>query len=155
MRRAVLLLCAALCVGLALPALRADDAPGAMRVAALVIETQAGRQIEYTVELALSDAERRRGLMGRRRLAADAGMLFDFGAAQPIAMWMRDTHVALDMVFADEAGVIVDLIAHTTPLSDTLLMPRAPARYVLELRAGQSAAQGIATGDRLRLRTSP
>lgn len=159
MRRATLFLFAALCVACALPAAGADAgegvAPGAMRVATLVVDTRSGRQIEYTVELALSEAERRQGLMGRHRLAPDAGMLFDFGAAQPIAMWMRNTYLALDMVFADEAGVIVDIIAHTTPLSEALLMPRAAARYVLELGAGQTAARGIAAGDRLRLRTSP
>ncbi len=143
-----------LCAWLALPLAHADDG-GERRTADLVVETAAGGQIKYRVEIASSEAQRRQGLMGRRSLAPEAGMLFDFGVTQPIAMWMRNTHVALDMVFADEAGVIVDVIARTTPLSEALLMPRVPARYVLELLAGQTATRGIAVGDRLRVRTSP
>lgn len=143
----------ACCVWLTAFAAPADD--GDWRTTRLVVATATGRQVPYRVELAISDAERQQGLMGRRSLAATAGMLFDFGATQPIAMWMRNTHVALDMLFADETGRIVDLIAHTTPLSETLLRPRVPARYVLEVAAGQAAAHGIAIGDRLEFRISP
>lgn len=165
MTRPLLALFAALCVGLAPFAVRAQTAPGdhavpgAWRLATVVVETSAGARVGYTVELAVSAAERRTGLMGRRTLAPDAGMLFDFGYTQPLAMWMRNTYIPLDMLFADAAGVIVDVITATTPLSEALLIPRAPARYVLELCAGQATAQGIARGDRLRLpaalRTSP
>lgn len=154
MKRMVRALFAALCLCLALPGARADEAV-APRVVPLVVVTASGRQVEYRVELAIGEAERRQGLMGRRSLDPQAGMLFDFGTVQPIAMWMRNTYVALDMVFADDAGIVVDVIARTTPLSETLLMPRVPARYVLELLAGQTAARGIAIGDRLSIRTSP
>lgn len=127
--------------------------------APLAVVRADGVEVAYTVELARSAAERRQGLMGRRRLAADAGMLFDFGQEQAIAMWMRNTYVALDMLFADTDGRIVDIIVHTVPFSETLQVPRAPARYVVELVAGQVATRGIAIGDRLRLpdalRTSP
>lgn len=119
--------------------------------APLVIVRADGVEVAYGVELARSAEERRQGLMGRRHLAADAGMLFDFGQEQPIAMWMRNTYVALDMVFASADGRIVDVIVRTVPLSEALLVPRAPARYVVELAAGQVATRGIAIGDRLRL----
>ncbi len=156
MRCATLVLLLALCGGLVQAA---DGAQRALPSAELVVEKADGTSVGYTVELALDDAARRRGLMERRALAPDAGMLFDFGAERPLAMWMRNTYIALDMLFADADGAIVDLIERTTPLSDALLMPRAPARYVLELPAGQAAAHGFAVGDRLRLpadvRTSP
>lgn len=124
--------------------------PLAFDTARLAVEGN-GRRVAYTVELARTDAERQQGLMGRRTLAADAGMLFDFGVAQPVAMWMRNTFVPLDMLFADDAGGVVEVIENTTPLSEALLMPRVPVRYVLELRAGQVARHGFAVGDRLRL----
>lgn len=156
MKRVVIVLLCVLCGGLAQAG---DIARHALPTAALAVEKADGTSVGYTVELALDDAARRRGLMERRALAPNAGMLFDFGAARPLAMWMRDTYIALDMLFADEGGAIVDLIERTTPLSDALLMPRAPARYVLELPAGQAAAHGFTVGDRLRLpagvRTSP
>jgi len=122
-------------------------------------ERRDGVFVVFNLELARSDAERRQGLMHRRSLSPTAGMLFDFGADQDIAMWMRNTHVSLDMVFVSASGVIVDILPDAVPLSDTLLAPRAPARYVVELLAGQAAARGLAVGDRLRLpaalRTSP
>lgn len=137
------------------PAAQAAEMPRAP----LAVVRADGVELVYTVELARSADERRQGLMGRRRLAADAGMLFDFGQEQPIAMWMRNTYVALDMLFASADGRIVDVIVRTVPLSEALLVPRAPARYVVELAAGQVATRGIAIGDRLRLpaalRTSP
>ena len=117
----------------------------------LRIERADGVAVVYAVEVARSAAEREHGLMERRALAPTAGMLFDFGREQPLAMWMRNTYVPLDMLFADAAGVVVDVIADTVPLSEALLVPRAAARYVVELGAGQVALRGLATGDRLRL----
>mgnify|MGYP000054457174 CR=1 FL=1 len=137
----------------------ATGAVAAMDVLLLRIERQDGGVVSYRVEVARTDAQRQQGLMARRRLPKDTGMLFDFGAEQPVAMWMRNTWIALDMLFADAEGEIVEVIAHTVPLSDTLLQSRAPARYVVELAAGQAAAQALAPGDRLQLplsvRTSP
>ena len=122
-------------------------------------ERDDGVFVEFTVEVAATEAERARGLMFRRALPATGGMLFDFGREQPIAMWMRNTYLSLDMLFVDAAGRVVDVLRDTVPLSETLLMPRAPARYVVEVAAGQAALRGLSAGDRLRLpaalRTSP
>lgn len=129
--------------------------PVALDTATLVVATARGECFEYTVELASDEAARRRGLMGRPALAPGAGMLFDFGAEQPIAMWMHNTAMPLDMLFANAAGVILEIISDTVPYSETLLMPRAASRYVLELLAGQAAAHDIAPGDRLYLKAAP
>ncbi len=127
--------------------------------AAIRIERRDGVFVAYTVEVARSDAERQQGLMGRQSLATTAGMLFDFGVEQPVAMWMRNTPLALDMLFIAADGVVIDVIEGAVPQTDTLLSPRAPARWVVELGAGQVAARGISTGDRLHLpaalRSSP
>jgi len=119
--------------------------------APLRIERRDGVFVAYTVELARSDAERQLGLMGRRVLPATAGMLFDFGATQPVAMWMRNTPLALDMLFVDGDGLVIDIIENAVPMTDTLLTPRAPARWVVELAAGQAAARDLAAGDRVHL----
>ncbi len=147
--------------GLALALLLAclSLATAAAELATIRFERQDGVFVAFSLEIARSDAERRQGLMERRSLSPMGGMLFDFGREQEIAMWMRNTYVSLDMVFVSADGVIVDILRDTEPLSETLLAPRAPARYVVELLAGQAAVRDLAAGDRLRLpaalRTSP
>ena len=101
----------------------------------------------FNVEVATSQAERAKGLMYRRSLADDAGMLFDFGDEQFITMWMRNTYVSLDMLFIGEDGTIGHIASETTPLSDTIIPSRVDARFVLEIKGGMSRQLGIETGD--------
>lgn len=103
----------------------------------------------FSVEIALTDAERARGLMYRRSMADDAGMLFDFGSEQAITMWMRNTYISLDMIFILTDGRIGHIAANTTPLSDTIIPSRIEARFVLEVVAGTSKRLGIGVGDRV------
>lgn len=128
------------------------SAAGAFESSLVRIETGGGKgpAAMVRVELALSAAERSQGLQGRKKLAADAGMLFDFGATQPVAMWMKNTYVALDMLFIDDTGFVVHLIENTIPLSETLLEPNVPVRAVLELAAGSARRLGVRPGDRVR-----
>lgn len=107
--------------------------------------------VNFTVELAETDSARRLGLMGRARLAPRTGMLFDFGAEQPIAMWMKNTLIPLDMLFAAADGRIIDLHRDAVPESEEVLFPRHHARYVLELNAGEAREFAIEPGDRLLL----
>lgn len=110
-----------------------------------------GVRVELSVEVA-SDADRRRvGLMGRKHLATRHGMLFDFGAQTVVTMWMKDTPLALDMLFLDEHGQVVWLQPRTTPGSLALIGAPQRVRYVLEINAGEAQLLGIATGDRLLL----
>ena len=108
-----------------------------------------GVRLDFSVELAASEEQRHHGLQGRRQLAARHGMLFDF--EQPIlaTMWMKDTPLALDMLFIDERGVVVWLRARTTPGSLALITTPHVARYVLELNGGEVQSLGIAPGDRV------
>ena len=115
----------------------------------LTIETGAGvHAIE--VEVARTAAERGVGLMHRTALAPDRGMLFDFGAARQVTMWMKNTLIPLDMLFADEDGRIVTIAAWTTPLSEKRIRSGQPVRYVLEMIGGSAERLGVAVGDRLR-----
>ena len=115
----------------------------------LTIETGAGvHAIE--VEVARTAEERRVGLMHRTEFAPERGMLFDFGAARQVTMWMKNTLISLDMFFADGAGRIVTIAERTTPLSEKLIRSGAPVRFVLEMIGGSARRLGVAVGDRLR-----
>lgn len=113
------------------------------------VETDAGRH-RFRVEMATTADQRARGLMNRKSLAADAGMLFDFGRSRSISMWMKDTLIPLDMLFADRRGRIVHVHRDATPGSTDLITAGQPVRAVLELPGGTAGRLGIAAGHRLR-----
>jgi len=146
---------------LAVAALLAVGCPstGTSRPAApqlrVVVETAAGARHAVAVELADSEEERALGLMYRKSLPPDAGMLFRFDESSDHVFWMRNTLVPLDMIFADEGGIVVGIVEGATPLSDQPRTVGAPSRYVLEVNAGWARAHGVRPGDRLRLENAP
>lgn len=113
----------------------------------LSILTFSGGRHDFTVELALDTEQRQQGLMHRTELAEDHGMLFDFGGSRPVAMWMRNTLIPLDMLFINARGRIVNIHQGAVPLSETIIPSGGPVKYVLELKGGVVAKQGIAIGD--------
>lgn len=90
--------------------------------------------------------------MGRALSDFMSGMLFVFESAQPQTFWMRNTPGSLDMIFIDAGGKVLNVAAHTTPLSDQLYSSAGPALYVLEARAGFAERFGIRPGDSMRWR---
>jgi uncharacterized membrane protein (UPF0127 family) len=116
----------------------------------LTIETASGARHRFTVELADDDARRALGLMYRDRMAADAGMLFDFKSDQPVSMWMRNTRIPLDMLFVARDGRVVNIRERAVPFSEETIPSDGPVRAVLELNGGTVARLGIRPGDRLR-----
>jgi uncharacterized membrane protein (UPF0127 family) len=115
----------------------------------LSIETASGRHA-FQVEIAKDDAMRAQGLMYRRSLDPDHGMLFDFGSEQPVSMWMQNTYVPLDMVFIRADGTVHRVEEHTTPLSTRTIDSGVDVRYVLEVPAGTAARIGITRGSKVR-----
>ena len=99
-------------------------------------------------EVANTDASRAQGLMFRKSLGANHGMLFVFPEAGPQCMWMRNTYVPLSVAFIDEAGVILN-IADMKPQTEDSHCAVRPARYALEMSQGWFAAKGIKPGARL------
>ena len=97
----------------------------------------------YTVEVADDDAERARGLMFRDELPANRGMLFIHEREEPQAYWMKNTHIPLDILFFDDARRLVTQQRDVPPCSLGDACPPypsdEPARYVLELNAGEAA----------------
>ena len=112
----------------------------------LTIDTASGAH-HFSIELALSPEQQAQGLMFRRSLAADAGMLFDFGAARPASFWMRNTLIPLDMVFIDAEGHIADIHERAVPLSEDPIESKVPVRAVLEVNGGTVSRLGIKLGD--------
>jgi len=127
---------------LALPAAALEQSP-------LAIEAATGRHA-FTVELAATPQEKARGLMYRRELAADAGMLFVYPDDGPVSMWMKNTFLPLDMLFLAADGRIVFIAVDTVPGSLEPISAGQNVRAVLELNAGTALRLGIAVGDRVR-----
>jgi uncharacterized membrane protein (UPF0127 family) len=105
--------------------------------------------VTFQVELALSDDQRMTGLMFRKTMARDHGMLFDFLDSRMVLMWMKNTYLPLDMVFIDENGRIASIAENTTPHSLAVVSSGVPVRYVLELNAGVARQAGLAEGQLL------
>jgi hypothetical protein len=103
----------------------------------------------YDVEIAADEPTRERGLMERRTMAANHGMLFEFPARVPVTFWMKDTYLSLDMVFIDVDGTVRRVVERATPLSEALIPSEVPVTGVLELNAGQAAAIKLKPGDKV------
>jgi uncharacterized protein len=104
----------------------------------------------FAVEIAADDAARSQGLMFRKELPEGQGMLFDFQHDQPVAFWMHNTYISLDMIFIAGDGRIVRIAENTEPLSDRLIPSGGPIRAVLEVIAGTARKLGIAPGDHVQ-----
>jgi hypothetical protein len=126
------------------PAMAAEGAKEPLK-----IETAAGAHA-FTVEMATTSDQQAIGLMHRRQMAADAGMLFVYPAGSRIAMWMKNTLIPLDMLFIGPDGRIKHLVERTVPMSTELIGSNGPVRAVLELNAGTASRLGIKVGDRVR-----
>jgi len=120
----------------------------------LEVVTPKGRT-RLLVEFADSDRERAYGLMCRKSVAPDRGMLFDFGTSQPLAFWMRNTLIPLDIIYIKADGRVLSIVRGARPLDERPLPSGGPARAVLELAAGRAAQLGILPGDRIVHRIFP
>ncbi len=149
LRRAVLggLLTAGL-LGIGARAARAiGPSPVTFPADRVAILTHDGRRYTFSVEVASTPTQRARGLMYRRELAPDHGMLFDFGGVGTRAMWMKNTYVSLDILFLEADGRIWSIAPETTPLSEVIIPAQGPIRAALELNAGTCRLLGIEVGD--------
>jgi uncharacterized protein len=105
----------------------------------------------FSVELAVTDEERERGLMFRRSVPEFTGMLFDFKRDQEVTMWMKNTYVSLDMIFIQSDGRIRRIAENTETESLKIIPSGGPVRAVLEVAAGTARKLGIGPGDRVSL----
>lgn len=115
-----------------------------------VVFPDAGR-FSLTVEVAEKDHERMRGLMYRRAMADDHGMIFRMDSRENHTFWMHNTCLSLDMLFIDDDGVIVGIEENAATLDDSTYEVSCPSRYVLEVNGGWSRKHGVAPGSRVVL----
>ena len=115
----------------------------------LTIVTSSGPH-DFKVEIARSMESRAKGLMFRRSMPQDQGMLFDFGFEDEIAMWMKNTYIPLDMIFVSRSGLVTNVTTDTVPHSLAVISSGGPAYAVIELNAGVARKISVAPGDRVR-----
>ena len=108
--------------------------------------------ITYHVETAVTKEEMSKGLMDRKQLRKDSGMLFDINGATKIALWMKDTYIPLDMLFVNKQGEIIWIYKNAEPLSTTFIQPPMdePIEAVLEINAGDVEKHKIEVGDKIK-----
>jgi uncharacterized protein len=145
MRRYITALFLFIALSLLPAAVFADDA-SLSKIEPLTIATETDARL-FTVEIADTDDLRARGLMFRQRIPEDRGMLFDFGDPRPVAMWMKNTYISLDMLFIRSDGKIAYIAENTVPKSLDTIGVQEPVLAVLELAGGSAKRLGIRSGD--------
>lgn len=119
-----------------------------MRRDTVILVTAAGEH-KIEAEVAETPAEKAVGLMFRRSVPDGTGMLFPYETAQEVTMWMRNTYVALDMIFIRADGVVHRIEARTEPLSERVIASQGAVTAVLELAGGAAERLGLKPGDRV------
>ncbi|MBQ7660220.1 MAG: DUF192 domain-containing protein [Alphaproteobacteria bacterium] len=117
----------------------------------IVVQTQS-KDVVYNVEVADTLKKLQKGLMFRNHLPSNQGMLFLFDNQhlQPVAMWMKNTYISLDMLFIGKNKTIVAIVQNTEPLSLKIISPtREYVSAVLELNAGEVKKHAIQVGDKV------
>lgn len=109
----------------------------------------AGQTHTFTVEIANTDEQRARGLMYRKKMSPQKGMLFFFTANRMVTMWMKNTYIPLDILFIDQKGVIVHIAKSTVPESLDFISSRKPVISALELNSGVTNSLNIQIGDKI------
>ena len=127
---------------------------GRAEAAPLIIHA-GGSSYKFEVELATTPAEREQGLMFRKSLAPNAGMLFLYPDEQQVAFWMKNTLIPLDMLFLKADGSIARIAHDAVPLDETPIPSGTPVRAVLEVNGGTAQALGIKEGDKVDYPAAP
>jgi uncharacterized membrane protein (UPF0127 family) len=142
MSTCVVLACVMLAWAVAFPAAALEKQP-------LTFATSSGSHA-ITVEVADTESTRSTGLMYRRSIGADEGMIFIYDREQEITMWMKNTYISLDMIFVKRDGTISHIAANAEPFSENIISSEGPALAVIEMAAGSAARLGLRPGDKVR-----
>lgn len=133
---------------LCLAVVRSPSAQGSPMLEEVILITQSGRHT-IRAEIADTPAKRELGLMFRRSLPEDQGMLFLFGPERVIEMWMKNTYISLDMIFIASNGTVVSIAKDTEPFSESIISSGSPASAVLEVNAGVARRLSLKVGDKV------
>lgn len=143
MSAALVLLCAQLLAHTSIGSGRADEVREPV-----TLVTESGRHVILS-EIADTPFKQSRGLMFRRSMPDNQGMLFLYNSSQDITMWMKNTFISLDMVFIRANGTVHRIETDTEPFSENIISSGGDAVAVLELKAGTSLRLKLRPGDRV------
>ena len=115
----------------------------------LVIVASQHACYRFDIYLAVTYEQQKRGLMFVRELPQTTGMLFIYPKTDYYSMWMKNTFIPLDIAFASDSGMIINIARHTEPQSLKSISSERPVNYVLELNAGVTERLKIHPGSRL------
>jgi len=104
---------------------------------------------EIKIEIAYNDFEQQTGLMYRKQMDTDKGMLFIFEEIKVRSFYMKNTYIPLDIIYIDTDNFIINIAKNAEPLNETSLFSETPAKYVLEINAGLSDVWGLKAGDKI------
>jgi uncharacterized protein len=114
----------------------------------LTFITSAGEH-KITVEVADEETERNTGLMFRKSIGDDEGMIFLYDHEEDISMWMKNTYIPLDMIFVRSNGMISRIETGTEPFSENVISSGGKVLAVIEMKAGSAKRLGIKPGDKV------
>jgi uncharacterized membrane protein (UPF0127 family) len=114
-----------------------------------------GSAYKFEVEVVTTPETRAQGLMFRKAMAANAGMLFIYPGEQAVSFWMKNTLIPLDMLFLKDDGSIAHIAHNAVPLDETPIDSGAAVKAVLEINGGTANALGIKEGDKVEYQTQP
>ena len=119
----------------------------------LVVFEPAGKaRAAVLVEVVRTPETIQRGLMHRQEMDQNRGMLFLMPEEEVQSFWMRNTYIALDMIFVGRDKVVVGVVENATPLTDTSRTVGKPSIYVVEVNAGWAKTHGVTAGTRVRFK---
>jgi hypothetical protein len=118
----------------------------------LQIFNQDSKQVaEFTIAIADDDHKKMYGLMNLKHLPENNGMIFTFDKTQVVTMWMKNTLIPLDMLFIDDANIIVNIKTDATPKSLEVISSEKPVKKVVEINGGLSKKLGIEIGQKIKV----
>lgn len=120
----------------------------------LVIHT-GGSAYKFEVEVVTTPETRAQGLMFRKAMPPNAGMLFIYPGEQPVSFWMKNTLIPLDMLFVKADGSIAHIAHNAVPMDETPIDSGAAVKAVLEINGGTANALGIQEGDKVEYQAQP
>jgi uncharacterized membrane protein (UPF0127 family) len=133
------------------PGCPADPEGGAGTLPLVRVTFTDASEVAVQAELVRSEHDTMRGLMYRKSLGAERGMLFDLGVRDDHKFWMHNTCIPLDLLYIDEDGLIVGIVENAPTLDDTSRGVGCESRWVLEVNAGWSRRHGVRAGQHVKL----
>ena len=111
-----------------------------------------GGEITRTIDIEIADNpyERETGLMYRKSLGQEQGMLFIYQNEAPRSFYMKNTYIPLDLIFYNRDSAVVSIHENAVPLSETSIPSNFPAQYILEVNAGKADEWNIEIGDKIK-----